>query len=255
MLHVHRFGPLDGPPVLALHGVTGHGARFARLAADALPGFQVLAPDLRGHGTSPWTPPWRIEQHVSDLIGVLDSAGVERMSLLGHSFGGAVAVHLAVAAPQRVRKLVLLDPASGIDPVEALRAALEAMHPQSFGSPSQARAAQAADWPESPGWALDAEVAQHLEPGDDGRWRWRYCPAAAVTAWSEMARPHAVPPPGMPTLLMPALRADFVTATFVEDCHTALEERLTIREVDSGHLLYFDAADEVGALLAEFLQA
>ncbi len=50
MLHVHRFGPADGPPVLALHGVTGHDARFA---ADALPDFSVLAPDLRGHGTSP----------------------------------------------------------------------------------------------------------------------------------------------------------------------------------------------------------
>lgn len=255
MLHVHRFGPREGPPLLALHGVAGHGARFARLAVDALPGFQVLAPDLRGHGTSPWTPPWRFEQHVRDLIGVLDSAGVERVSLLGHSFGGAVAVYLAIAVPQRVRKLVLLDPAIGIDPVEALHAAREAMHSPSFGSRSQARDSKAAAWPESPDWALDAEVAQHLEPGDDRRWRWRYCPAAEVTAWSEMARPHEVPPRGMPTLLVPALRAEYVTAAFVEDCRTALEEYLTIREVDCGHQLYLDAADEVGALVAEFLQA
>jgi lipase len=54
MLNVHRFGPDEGPAILCLHGVTGHGLRFRRLANDCLAGRRVLAVDLRGHGRSRW---------------------------------------------------------------------------------------------------------------------------------------------------------------------------------------------------------
>ena len=58
-LHLHEWGSADAPPVVCLHGVTSHGARFAHLA-ERLSGFRVLAPDLRGHGRSGWEPPWRL---------------------------------------------------------------------------------------------------------------------------------------------------------------------------------------------------
>ena len=78
MLNVHRWGPDDGPAILCLHGVTGHGQRFRRLATDCLGDRHVLAPDLRGHGRSPWTPPWTAEQHILDLIDVLEAEGSRR---------------------------------------------------------------------------------------------------------------------------------------------------------------------------------
>ncbi len=163
-------------------------------------------------------------------------------------------MHLAVAAPRRVRTLVLLDPAIGLDPVDVLQKAEDSAAPPSFASPSDARAAMAAEWLDTPSCALDAEIVHHLERCDDGRYRWRYCASAVVSAWSEMARVHEVPPRGLPTLLVPALRADYVTAAFVQDCSTVLEECLTVREVDCGHRVYFDAAEEVGALVVGFLR-
>ena len=54
-LHVHLFGPDDGRPVVALHGVTGHARRWAVLA-EQLPELRLIAVDLRGHGHSPKTP-------------------------------------------------------------------------------------------------------------------------------------------------------------------------------------------------------
>ena len=51
------------PRVVCLHGVTNHGRHFAKLA-EALPGFHVLAPDLLGHGSSPYEPPWDLETHI-----------------------------------------------------------------------------------------------------------------------------------------------------------------------------------------------
>ena len=121
-LNVHVFGPDDGRPVLALHGVTGHALRWAVLA-EQLPELRLIAVDLRGHGHSPWTPPWGFEQHVEDALGVLDAHGLERVPVLGHSFGGAIALHLARTAPQRVEQLVLVDPALGLDPQDMLEAA------------------------------------------------------------------------------------------------------------------------------------
>ena len=97
--------------MLVLHGVTGHAARW-HVLAEALPELRMIAVDLRGHGRSPWTPPWNLEQHVADVLAVLDDLDLARVTVVGHSFGGAIAVHLARTAPERVDGLVLLDPAS-----------------------------------------------------------------------------------------------------------------------------------------------
>ncbi|TDC68152.1 alpha/beta hydrolase [Actinomadura sp. GC306] len=252
-LHVHRYGDPAGSPVVLLHGVSGHGARWRRTAERYLPGRMVLAPDLRGHGRSTYEPPWTVERHVADVLSVLDADGIEQADLVGHSFGGMVAVHLARTARRRVRRLVLLDPATGLVPADAAAEARSWMAPVSFADTAQARAALAARWPDAPGEAVDDEVADHLVFGPDGRLRWRFEPAAIVTAYSEMARPHLTPPPGLPTHLVIAAKADFVRPEFVADCRTALGPGLALSEIDAGHMLYTDRLEETGTLLASWL--
>lgn len=238
---------------MLLHGVTGHGARWRRTAEAYLADRSVLAPDLRGHGRSPHEPPWTVERHVADVLALLDAEGVERADLVGHSYGGMIALHLARTAPRRVRRLLLLDPAIGLAPDEAARQARGYLAPVSFGDVAAARAYRAARWSESPPEAVDEEVAEHLEPTPDGRLRWRFESAAVVTAYSEMARPHLTPPPDMPTHLVIAARADLVRPEFVVDCRTALGPRLAISEIDAGHMLYVDRLEETGTLLAGWL--
>jgi lipase len=247
-LHVHHFGPADGRPVLALHGVTGHGARY-RVFAEGLPGVRVHAVDLRGHGRSPWTPPWRIEQHVADLVGVLDGPGLDRVPVIGHSFGGAIAVHLARTAPERVERLVLLDPAIGLGTQRMLEQAEAARADESFPDLDTARADRAQRWE---GLSADAELAEHLVPDGD-RLRYRYCQSAVVVAWSEMARPAVRPPAGTRTLLLPATKADFVDPAWVEACRAELGDALTVAEIDAGHMLYLEKTAEVAQLVRAFL--
>ena len=145
-LHVRTYGAADGPAVLALHGVTGHAARW-RVLAEALPELRLIAVDLRGHGHSPWTPPWHLEQHVADALAVLDELGLDRVAVFGHSFGGAIAVHLARTAPDRVERLVLLDPAIGLDPQDMLETAEETRADESYPDLAAARADRAQRWP------------------------------------------------------------------------------------------------------------
>jgi lipase len=250
-LHIETFGPLDGRPVLALHGVTAHARRWQVLAA-ALPELRFFAVDLRGHGHSPWVPPWSIEQHVDDALSTLDELGLGRVPVVGHSFGGAIAVHLARSAPERVEKLVLLDPAHGLDAEEMLATAEESRCDESYPDLASARADRARRWPGTADELVDAELAAHLVPDGD-RYRYRYSQAAAVVAWSEMARPALTPPAGMPTLLMPAAQAAFVDPAWVAACRAELGDALTVCEIDAGHILYLERTEPVAEQIRAFL--
>src|SRR5688500_5987243 len=132
-----------------------------------------------------------------------------------------IAVHLAPAAPERVRRLVLLDPATGLDPAPAPQRGREACTQPPLATPAAARAARAESWPEAYPGADDDEVADHLHQDEDGLWRWRFEPAAVVTAFSEMARPPVPPPPGVPTHLVIATQAAMVRPAFVTACREA----------------------------------
>ena len=250
-LNITTFGPEAGAPVLALHGVTAHAKRWWVLAA-ALPEIRLICVDLRGHGHSPWAPPWHLEQHVADALAVLDELALEQAAVFGHSFGGAVAVHLARTAPERVRRLVLLDPALGLDPADMLAAAEETRADESYPDLDTARADRRSRWPGFPDELVEAELAEHLIRDGD-RWRYRYSQAAVVAAWSEMARAAPTPPAQLPTLLLPAAHEDYVQPAWVQACRAALGERLTVCEVDAGHLLHMERPDVVAKHIRAFL--
>ena len=115
VLHVHRYGPARPTEILAIHGLTGHGQRWQTLATQHLPEFAVAAPDLLGHGRSSWAAPWTLDANVAALAELLDGEAEAPVLVVGHSFGGAVALNLAAARPDLVAALVLLDPAVGLD--------------------------------------------------------------------------------------------------------------------------------------------
>jgi lipase len=245
-LHVHTFGPADAPPLLALHGITGHGARFRRLAETQLAGYRVIAPDLRGHGLSPKTPPWTLEQHAADLLAVLDAHEVESAPVVGHSFGGPVALQLAQLAQQRVRRLVLLDPAVGMPPSRLLEVAQGAY--RHFASRDELEAYQRESWP----FADDALIAEELTSNTAGL-TYLFEPASIATACSEMCRTPPLPTPDLPTLVIEARREEFVSPEFIKACRFTLGSAFRHAGLDCGHMLYFERPDETGALIRSFL--
>lgn len=103
----------SGPDVVLLHGVTGNMAIWPlinlmpALASD----FRVTAYDLRGHGYSD-TPPsgYTSADMACDLIAIQRALGLGPMYVLGHSFGGVVALHTAILHPDSIAGLILSDP-------------------------------------------------------------------------------------------------------------------------------------------------
>ena len=118
-LHVERAEHAgSGPPLLLLHGFTGSCVAWAPQVAAFGRCFDVVAVDLIGHGRSdaPSDPErYRMEPAVADLVALLDRLEIARAAVLGYSMGGRVALHLALAAPERVSALVLESASPGID--------------------------------------------------------------------------------------------------------------------------------------------
>lgn len=113
-LHVQRLGPEDSgrAPVIFLHGlVMDNLASWFFTTAPAVAATErVLLYDLRGHGRSERPPTgYRLEDLVAELRGLLDAEGVPRARLVGHSFGGTLALAFALTHPDRTDGLVLLD--------------------------------------------------------------------------------------------------------------------------------------------------
>jgi lipase len=251
-LHVHSYGDPAAPPLVCVHGVTGHGERFRRLAEERLAGFRVMAVDVRGHGRSGYEPPWNLETHVGDLLETVEGSAV----WLGFSFGGRLVAELARRHPDRVERLVLLDPALELPPEDALGAAEDERHVATFASADEAIQARydSGSVISTPREYLEEEMAQHLVDSGDGRLAFRYSRAAAVAAWGEMARP-AVEVAQVPTLLVLGTESYVPNEGQPERYREALGDELRFAEVRSGHSLLWDAFDETAAAVASFVGA
>lgn len=107
----------QGPPLLLLHGFTGSTVVWQPFLED-WPDFRLIRVDVIGHGLSDCpvdASRYSMTQAVADLVAVLDHLGVQRTALLGYSMGGRLALHFALAAPQRLAALVLESASAGIE--------------------------------------------------------------------------------------------------------------------------------------------
>jgi len=112
-LHVVQCGPADGPLVILLHGFPEfwYGWRH-QLAFLAEAGYHVWAPDQRGYNLSDkprHVRDYTIDQLAADIIGLIDAAGHNTATVIGHDWGAAVAWHLAAQYPARVSRVAILN--------------------------------------------------------------------------------------------------------------------------------------------------
>jgi lipase len=253
-LHVHDWGAADAPPLVCLHGVTSWGGRFRRLAEERLGDFHVFAPDLRGHGVSDWEPPWDLGAHTGDLVDTLDALHLDRVDVAGHSFGGRLALELAARHPERVDRLLLLDPAVWVPPPVALERAELTQRDESYASVDEAIEAKLAASPLAKRHLVAGELPQHLRLGEDGRWRLRYARSAVVAAYGEMAKPPPLDRVRTRTLLVRGADSEVVPQALVDVvCETMAD--CEVVTVPGGHIVMWDAFEETAAAMLAFLVA
>lgn len=108
-IHYQRSG--YGPDIVMVHGLAANLAFwYVRIVPLLAKNYRVAVYDLRGHGLSGMPPQgYTTKEMVEDLHGLLEQTRVEKAHLVGHSLGGAVALHYAVLHPRRVLSLTLVD--------------------------------------------------------------------------------------------------------------------------------------------------
>lgn len=123
----------SGPRVLLLHG--GPGLSFDYLddlATELGDGYQIAAYQQRGLAPSTLDGPFDVATQVDDVRRVLDALGWDRATVLGHSWGGHLALHVATALPDRLHGVLAVDPlgAVGDGGEKAFEAEMEARTPE-----------------------------------------------------------------------------------------------------------------------------
>ena len=113
-MFVQEDGPSDGPPVVLIHG-TGAWSEIWRGTMHALAGagYRAIALDMPpfGFSTRPTSTDYGDSAQARRILVVLDSLGLKRVTLVGHSFGGRPTMEATFMAPERVSRLVLVDAA------------------------------------------------------------------------------------------------------------------------------------------------
>jgi pimeloyl-ACP methyl ester carboxylesterase len=265
-LHITDWGNEAAPPIILLHGGRDHGRSWDLIARALQPHFHVMAPDLRGHGDSEWAKgsSYSLADHVYDLTHLV-GAGRDAV-LVGHSFGGMIALAFAGTFPERVSRLAVLDgaflPTAPSAPIDVRMAQWVAQLDKV--SRSQGRRFrnldEAAERMTAHNRRLTSEQALHLarhavRPNADGTLSWKYDPYQQVRApyrlsgddytalWSRITCPilllcgseSFIPDPGKAGILGHFQQAD---QTII---------------AGAGHWLHHDQPEAVLAALRSFL--
>jgi 3-oxoadipate enol-lactonase len=106
----------QGFPLLLIHGLAGDHTAWTPQLATWSKRFRVIAPDNRGAGASTQVDePISTRDMAGDMLALLDALGVEQAHVVGRSMGGAIAQHMVLMAPKRVRSLALCASFARID--------------------------------------------------------------------------------------------------------------------------------------------
>jgi pimeloyl-ACP methyl ester carboxylesterase len=110
-LHYCEWGNPDAPAVVLLHGGSAHAHWWDLFAAAIADAYRVLAFDLRGHGDSAHVSPpaYTVADMAADIAAAIETLGLTRIHLVGHSLGGMVAANYVGRVDQRLHKVVIVD--------------------------------------------------------------------------------------------------------------------------------------------------
>lgn len=107
MLYYKSIG--EGKPLVILHGLFGMSDNWRTFSGLLKQQYNVILVDLRNHGRSFWSDDFNYDLLSNDVIELIDSLGFDKVSVLGHSMGGKVAINMARHYPERVDHLMVID--------------------------------------------------------------------------------------------------------------------------------------------------
>jgi pimeloyl-ACP methyl ester carboxylesterase len=109
-LHYLRTGNGSKPPLVLQHGFSDNGSCWLQTALDLEDSYDIIMPDARGHGLSARVQPGQAVDMAADLVGIIQTLGLQHPIIGGHSMGAMIAFQVGVQYPKIPRALLLEDP-------------------------------------------------------------------------------------------------------------------------------------------------
>ncbi|MFL6845478.1 MAG: alpha/beta fold hydrolase [Allosphingosinicella sp.] len=278
-LNVASAGPADGEPILFLHGFPESHRTWRHQLAGLSDRYRVYAPDQRGFAAS--DKPEGVENYetdriVADLMALADALGLDRFTLVGHDWGGAVAWMAALSHPLRIKRLIIVNAPHPLVFQKSLiddPAQREASQYISFFRSPMAEAAITAMGLESfldritahtGGKPLSAEERQNYlddwsQPGTlTAMLNWYRASKIVVPAPGEDAKAplwvHApFPKLGMPTLVVWGLKDSALLPVQLGGLHDLIDDLRLVTSPAAGHFITWEEPETVTGAIADFM--
>ena len=270
MLNGHDLWYLDagqGPAVMFIHGLTSSHRNWDQLVEKLKPDHRVLAPDLFGHGASAKSMgDYSLGAHAATLRDLLDQLGINRVTLVGHSFGGGIAMQFCYLFPERVERLVLIASGGlGRDVSPMLRAA-------TLPGAGWILPFIASGWVRGRGEAAGRTLARtgwRASPDVVEIWRGFASLGDADTRRAFLATTRSVIDPGgqtvtahdrlaraieVPTLVVWGTRDRMIPAWHATTAHEVIGDSRVVLFEGAGHFPHLDQPEQFADLLSEFLE-
>ena len=205
-LHYADWGNPDAPPLLLVHGGRDHCRSWDWVAEELRRDWHIIAPDLRGHGDSAWSPDgnYDMSAFVYDIAQLIHQLALPPVTIVAHSMGGNIATRYTGLYPENVRKLVSIE---GLGPSPKVMAERDKVGiRQRFRTWIDDKRSAAARLPKryptldaafarmkSENTYLTDEQARHLtihgvSRNEDGTWSWKF--DNYLNIWSAFDMPH-----------------------------------------------------------------
>jgi pimeloyl-ACP methyl ester carboxylesterase len=209
-LHYLEWGRPDAPPLVCVHGYTSSAQAFNALARRLQDRYRIIAPDVRGHGESAWSPvrAYEYADQAGDLAAFVDRLELRRFTLIGTSMGGIIAMAYIAAQGGRLNGLVINDIGPDAEAGTQRITQTVGTRPESFASLDEALAYRRSI---SPITAARPPEDQHelalgvLKQGADGRWVWKMDPAYVTQRVTRGAPVRPAAWPSLAALACPTL--------------------------------------------------
>jgi pimeloyl-ACP methyl ester carboxylesterase len=124
-LHYAEWGDPEAPVLILQHGGRDHCRNWDWVAQEFAADWRIVAPDLRGHGDSAWSPDgsYTMDGFVYDFAQLVHTLGAEQVTIVAHSLGGNIATRFTALYPEKVRRLVNIE---GLGPNPEMQKAIDA---------------------------------------------------------------------------------------------------------------------------------